>query len=139
VGGSHEYSNPNYNAPGLIVEEVSGHPYADYVEQHILAPLDMRHSFATPECEGHGELAAGHQEFFGVPLATPDRFIPGQLPAGFLGVSAEDMGHYLIAQTNGGRYGGASVLSPEGIEALHAPGPNAEIPANPTAGGSGGA
>lgn len=82
VGGPHEYSNPNYNALGLIVEEVSGQPYAEYVEQHKLAPLDMRHSmrhsFATPESEGHGELAAGHQWFFGVPLATPDRFIPGQ-------------------------------------------------------------
>jgi CubicO group peptidase (beta-lactamase class C family) len=138
AGSSFAYSNPNYDALGLIVERVSGQPYADYVRRHILDPLDMRHSFATPMSMGRGRLAAGHQWFFGVPRATPDRFIPGQLPAGFLSASAEDMGRYLIAQMNGGRYGNASVLSPEGIAALHTPGPNAEIPASALAGGTGG-
>jgi hypothetical protein len=31
------------------------------------------------------------------------------------------MSHYLIAQLNGGRYGSASVLSPEGVDELHRP------------------
>jgi CubicO group peptidase (beta-lactamase class C family) len=138
VSGSFAYSNPNYDALGLIVEEVSGQPYADYLQQHILDPLDMRHSFATPTSMGRGRLATGHQWFFGVPRATPDRFIPGQLPAGFVSASAEDMGHYLIAQTSGGRYGDTRVLSSEGIAALHAPGPNTEVPRDPSAGGTGG-
>jgi len=138
LGASFAYSNPNYATLGLIVEEVSGRSYAGYVRRHILDPLDMRYSFATPKSQGHGELAAGHQWFFGLPRATPDRFIAGQLPAGFLSASAEDMGRYLIVQTNGGRYGDASVLSPEGIAALHSPGPNSGVPTNPAAGGSGG-
>ena len=139
LGGSFEYSNANYAALGLIVEAVSGQSYADYVRRHILAPLDMRHSFATPRSMGRGELAAGHQWFFGLPRPTPDRFIAAQLPAGFLSASAENMGHYLIAQMNGGRHGDASVLSPGGIDTLHSPGPNTEVPSNPVAGGSGGA
>lgn len=139
VGGSFEYSNANYAVLGLVVEAVSGRPYADYVRQHILNPLDMRRSFATPRSMGHGELAAGYQWFFGLPRPTPDRFIAAQLPAGFLSASAEDMGHYLIAQTNGGRYGDASVLSQRGVDTLHSPGPNTEVPLNPVAGGSGGA
>ena len=139
VGGSFEYSNANYAALGLVVEEVSGRSYANYVRHHILDPLDMRHSFATPRSMGRGELAAGHQWFFGLPRPTPDRFIPGQLPAGFLSASAEDMGHYLIAHTNSGRYANTSILSPEGIDTLHSPGPVTEVPANPVAGGSGGA
>jgi CubicO group peptidase (beta-lactamase class C family) len=138
VGSSFEYSNLNYDALGLLVEVVSGQAYADYVRQHILTPLEMRHSFATRASEGHGELAVGYQWFFGVPFATPDRFIPGQLPAGFLSASVEDMGRYLIAQMNGGRYGDTSVLSHAGIATMHIPGPNTEVPDKPIAGGSGG-
>jgi CubicO group peptidase (beta-lactamase class C family) len=36
-------------------------------------------------------------------------------------MSAEDFGHYLIAQLNNGSYKGVSVLSPAGISALHHP------------------
>ena len=42
-------------------------------------------------------------------------YIRAELPAGFLICSAEDMGHYLIAQMNGGQYHDHSVLSPQGI------------------------
>jgi hypothetical protein len=45
----------------------------------------------------------------------------GQLPAGFIHASAEDLTHYLIAHLNGGAYGAASMLSPAGIAALHRP------------------
>jgi len=55
-----------------------------------------------------------------------------------MSASAEDMGHYLIAQMNEGRYRGESVLSPEGVTTLHTPGPNTEAPSSPLAGGAGG-
>jgi hypothetical protein len=43
----------------------------------------------------------------------------GDLPAGFIISSAEDMGHFVIAQMNGGRYQDRSVLSPAGIASMH--------------------
>ena len=138
VGSSFAYANANYNLLGLIIEAASGQQYADYVQQHIFTPLDMQHSFATPQSQGHGELAVGYQWFFGVPLATPDRFIPSYLPAGFISASAEDLGHYLIAQMNSGRYGTAQVLSPQGIATLHAPSEHAQTQTNPDMGGTGG-
>jgi CubicO group peptidase (beta-lactamase class C family) len=132
VGSSYAYSNANFNLLGLVIEAVSGQPYADYLQQHIFTPLHMSHSFATPQSQGQGELSGGFQWFFGLPVATPDRFSPSNLPAGFLSVSAEDMGHYLIAQLNRGRYKDARILSPEGIAMLHTGGPNALI--NPSGG-----
>jgi hypothetical protein len=48
-------------------------------------------------------------------------FNRGNLPNGFLICSAEDMAHYLIAQLNDGRYGNVSVLSPQGVAAMHQP------------------
>jgi len=47
--------------------------------------------------------------------------VRGSLPAGYLTMSAEDLGHYLIAQLNDGNYHGVSVLSPAGISTLHHP------------------
>jgi hypothetical protein len=45
-----------------------------------------------------------------------------QMPSGFLIASAEDMAHFLIAQLNEGRFGSTSVLSPQGVAAMQAPG-----------------
>jgi hypothetical protein len=44
------------------------------------------------------------------------------MPSGFLISTAEDMSRFLIAQLNGGRYDGGTVLSPEGIALMQAPG-----------------
>jgi hypothetical protein len=45
-----------------------------------------------------------------------------------LNMSAEDFGHYLIAQLNGGSYQGVSLLSPTGIAELHHP--NIQMPSS---------
>ncbi len=120
VGSRYKYCNANYNVLGLIVQTVSGQSYATYVQQHIFAPLQMHHSFASePEARRDG-LAQGYRWLFGVP--TPfDHYEAAAVPAGFLVSSAEDMTHYLVAQMNGGRFGSATVLSSAGIATLHAP------------------
>jgi CubicO group peptidase (beta-lactamase class C family) len=100
---------------------VSGQEYESYVQQHILAPLDMRNSFTSKaEAQPHG-LALGHRYWFGLPVAFDEPFPRGGVPQGFIISSAEDMAHYLSAQLNGGRFGDASVLSPAGIAELHRP------------------
>ena len=43
-GTSFLYSNIGYSILQLLVEDVTGLPYKDYVEQVILTPLDMHHS-----------------------------------------------------------------------------------------------
>ncbi|HET7143275.1 MAG TPA: serine hydrolase, partial [Anaerolineales bacterium] len=74
------------------------------------------------EAEQDG-LAIGYQKWFGIPVASPNLpFARGSLPAGYLTMSTEDFGHYLIAQLNDGNYQGVSVLSPAGIAELHHPG-----------------
>jgi hypothetical protein len=68
----------------------------------------------------HG-LARGHSWLFGVPVPVDHPYNASQLPSGYLIGSAEDKTHFLVAQLDGGRYGSATVLSPEGIAAMHAP------------------
>jgi CubicO group peptidase (beta-lactamase class C family) len=120
VGSGHEYCSTNYDVLGLIVQTVSGQPYGTYLQQHVFAPLQMPHSFASePEARRDG-LAQGHRWLFG--MLTPfDFYNVSNVPAGFLISSAEDMTHYLLAQMNGGRFGSATVLSSAGIATMHAP------------------
>ncbi len=120
VGAAWEYSNLNYNLLGLIIEAASGEPYAEYIERHIFAPLDMRHSYTSQAAAREHGLAIGHRYWFASPVAAPHIPLPrGSLAAGLLISCAEDMAHWLIAHLNGGRYGETQILSAAGIEALH--------------------
>ena len=122
VGSAFEYCNVNYNLLGLVIEAASGESYADYIQNHIFDPLEMSHSYTSKTAAKQDGLAVGHRSWFGIPIAVPDLPVPsGSLPAGQLISSAEDMGRYLIAYLNEGRYGEAQILSPEGIAELHRP------------------
>ena len=43
-----DYSNYNFSLLGLVIEKVSGRPYADFVRDELAAPLGLRH---TAYCE----------------------------------------------------------------------------------------
>jgi CubicO group peptidase (beta-lactamase class C family) len=119
VGARFEYSNSNYNVLGMIVEAASGEAYADYIQRHIFNPLEMHHSYASKAAAQQDSLAVGHRYWFGQPIPIPNLSIPpGSLPSGQLICSAEDMGHYLIAQLNGGKYSSRQILSEAGIDAM---------------------
>jgi CubicO group peptidase (beta-lactamase class C family) len=122
VGSAFEYTNTNFDLLGLIVEAASGESYATYVQNHIFTPLDMRHSFTTRIEAQQDGMARGHRYWFAHPVAAPDLPVPrGSLASGQLISSAEDVAHYLIAQMNDGRYGGAQILSPAGVAEMHRP------------------
>ncbi|MCB0250841.1 MAG: beta-lactamase family protein [Anaerolineae bacterium] len=119
-GAAFEYSNLNYNLLGLVVEAASGQSYADYLRQHILAPLGMRHSYTAQAPAKQNGLAVGHRYWFAHPVAAPDLAMPGgSLPSGQLISCAEDMARYLLAHLNGGRCGDAQILSAAGMDELH--------------------
>ena len=46
-GSASSYSNPGFVMLGQIVAEVSGQPYIEYVQEHILAPLGMENTDFT--------------------------------------------------------------------------------------------
>jgi CubicO group peptidase (beta-lactamase class C family) len=122
VGESYKYNNTNYDILGLIVQTVSRGSFEAYIEQHIFSPLEMTNSYTSKsEAEANG-LAARHTYFFGKPREVTDAPYPRRkLPSGFLISSGEDLGHYLIALLNEGRYGGAQILSPEYVALMHQP------------------
>jgi CubicO group peptidase (beta-lactamase class C family) len=117
-GRQFQYSNTNYDILGLLIAAVSGQSYAAYMQEHVFAPLGMTHSYASEaQAKRHG-LATGHEWWFGWPVAL-DKYRSDFIPAGGIVASAADMGHYLIAQLNGGTYAGRRVLSARSIATLH--------------------
>ena len=121
-GSGFEYSNANFITLGMLVQTVSGMPYETYIQQHIFEPLEMVNSFTSQqEAEARG-MSTGYRRIYGLPLLAGKLPYPrAMLPAGYLISSAEDLGHYLIAQLNQGRYHNAEILSPAGIKLLHTP------------------
>ena len=121
VGATFEYTDANYDVLGLIVQSVAGQSYESYIQERIFAPLDMSHSFTSQTDARRRGLATGHRSWFGFPMPFEAPYSRAAMPSSYLISSTQDMTHYLNAQLNAGRYGGSSVLSPEGIAAMHRP------------------
>jgi CubicO group peptidase (beta-lactamase class C family) len=122
VGSAWEYCNMNYNLLGLIIEAASGESYEAYIQNHIFAPLQMTHTYTSQAEAKQNGMAVGHRYWFAIPFAVPNLPVPrGSLAGGELISSSEDMARYLIAHLNEGRYDGAQILSPAGVDELHRP------------------
>ena len=106
------YSNYATAVAGYIVQRVSGLTYEDYIQQHILAPLDMRHStFRQPlPAEMRSSMAKGY-ETWKEPGGGYE--IVSMAPAGALASTGEDMAHFMLAHLQLGRYGDGQILKPE--------------------------
>lgn len=106
------YSNYATAVAGYIVQRVSGEPFDDYIEHHILTPLAMKNStFRQPlPAPMRAEMAKGY-----VVSETPGAGyeIVGPGPAGALASSGDDMSHFMIAHLQLGRFGSTQILKPE--------------------------
>ena len=121
VGAVFEYTDANYDVLGLVVQTVSGQSYESYIAEHVFAPLGMGHSYTNQSDARRNGLATGHRSWFGYPRAFEAPYSRAAMPSSYLISSAEDITHFLSMQLNGGRYEGKSILSPEGIAAMHQP------------------
>ncbi|MFW6773123.1 serine hydrolase domain-containing protein [Nocardioides sp. CPCC 205120] len=111
------YSNYGNALAGLVVEEVDGRPFEEYVADEVLAPAGMdSSSFAQPLPEPLADrLAAGYADA----TSPPTEFeTVGTPPAGALTSSAGDMARFMLAQLGDG----PELLAPATREQMHAPG-----------------
>lgn len=86
------YSNVGYTLLGHLVQQVSGMPYAQYMEQRVLRPLGMTRSALRPRNEPTGDVAKGYRDGREMAL-LPIR----DLPAAGLQTSAADLGRFIRA------------------------------------------
>jgi CubicO group peptidase (beta-lactamase class C family) len=123
------YSNYGAALAGYIVARVSGEPYDQYVQEHILNPLGMAHTTArlpTPQ-DVRAHASEGYTYEDGAFKAFPDYSDMGQpamAPAGGMQSSATDMARFMIAQLRDGRPGDAnaaeqSILNESTLRRMH--------------------
>ncbi len=112
------YSNYATALAGYIVERVSGEPYDDYVERHILQPLGMsRTTFRQPLPAALAPLMSNGYTLASQP-PKPFEFVQAW-PAGSSSTTADDMARFMIAHLQNGRYGDAQILQPETARMMH--------------------
>ncbi|MFF2093374.1 serine hydrolase [Paenibacillus sp. NPDC058174] len=117
------YSNYGTALAGLIVEEVSGMSYNDYIQKNIFDTLDMKYASVqepVPAALKPHEVI-GYARDGGSYITQPPTFEGGFRPAGSGSVSALDMTHFMIAHLQNGRYGDKQILKPETAELMHSP------------------
>ncbi len=115
------YSNYGTALAGLIVANVSGVPFEEYVEKNIFEPLQMANStfreplperlapdMATAYLRKNGAFERGHFEL-----------ISNFGPAGALSSTATDMARFMIAHLQLGRFGEGRILAEETARQMH--------------------
>ncbi|HEX3122836.1 MAG TPA: serine hydrolase domain-containing protein [Rhodanobacteraceae bacterium] len=117
-GTTPAYSNYATSLAGYVVERVSGESFYDYIDKHIFAPLDMKHStFRQPLPK---ELEPLMSTGYIVASGEAKKFeIVGPAPAGSLSSSGEDMAHFMIAHLQNGEYQGNRILKEETARLMH--------------------
>lgn len=108
------YSNHSLGIAGLIIENVSGMSWAEYVQQNILDPLGMDYATAfQPVPEKLKEYSAkGYVWQNGKHVEKPFEYVPLGA-AGTMSASADAMMNFLSMQLNGGSANGETIISAE--------------------------
>lgn len=106
--------------PGI---DVSGLPYVRYVEEHILRPLDMRHTtFREPLGPGSAasmpeslqeHLSIGHIPTLGGYRDGGFEYMQSIAPARAASSTAGDMSHLMVALLQSGRFGDTWIYDTE--------------------------
>lgn len=113
------YSNYGAALAGYIIEQVSGKPYEEYVDENIFTPLGMTKSTfqRPPSAELINDLAMGYNYVDGAYQLQAEWVQPA--PAGGLSTTATDMARFMIAHLQKGRYGDATILRTSTIQEMH--------------------
>lgn len=121
-GECYQYSNIAASLAAYIVEVVSGEPFNEYVEHHILGPLGVEnsHYFLTDYAD-HTVIAMPYEPDEDGALEAYGYYGYPTYPDGHLYTTADDLGTYLAAIMNEGELNGARILTGESVEAMLTP------------------
>ena len=119
-GSFYNYSNPNFNLAGLVVERASGSEYRSYMENHVFIPAGMtRTTFDPAEVMATGNFSYGHtpNDPGDELVYAPDDYDNGAYaPAGYAFSTAGDLARWAFMLSDGG----GDVLSTESAAAMQA-------------------
>lgn len=114
------YSDVGINLAGYLVEQISGIPFAEYIDKNILQPLNMRRtSFVQPlPPQLASDLAVGYKYKDGAYRRRPFAY-SSTVPGNALMATATDIAHFAIAHLQNGRYENARILKEATATEMH--------------------
>jgi len=113
-----KYSNLAYTIAGMVVEEVSGMKWADYVQQNIYTPLGMTASSVDQDVPGM-TLGYGRRLPDGTRAVIPFMDAKGMGAATGITSNVEDMAKFVSAQFRRGKRGGNQILNTGSLREMH--------------------
>lgn len=98
-----KYSNVGYSLLGLMVEQVSGSPFRDYVVEHVIAPLGLADTGPDHDETRAGDYATGHSALAYADVRIPiDHIDTGAMTSATgLSSTASDLVRYAAAHFDG--------------------------------------
>ena len=121
-GTGEEYANDGFTLVGLIVQTVTGKPYAQYMVDSVFTPLGMSHTRFGPLSPWEPDAAQGYVWTRGELRPSAPAWSSTQLPAGSAtSSSAEDVARYLGVLLAGGEGPRGPVISKSGLERMWQP------------------
>lgn len=114
------YSDVGMTLAGYLVEVISGVPFAQYIQQNILQPLDMRRSsfFQPLPPQLAQDLAVGYRYKNGTYQPRPFAF-NNNVPGSAFMATATDIAHFMIAHLQKGHYGESRILNEATAQEMH--------------------
>jgi CubicO group peptidase (beta-lactamase class C family) len=110
-GEVYSYSSAGFWLSGLVVEELSGKPYADAMTEILFKPLGMERTTLRPLLAMTYPLATAHAIENGKPtIVRPFFNNVAMWPAGSIFSNANDLSRWVIAFMNDGKLEGKQVL-----------------------------
>ncbi len=116
-GSEFSYSNTGFNLIELLIEEVTGQSFSEYMRKNILLPLGMYHSSFSWSASFDPPVPNGH-DLHGRPVPVyvyPDR------ASGGLFSTVEDIATFIAAGMPGFRQGTQQVLGEKSVKILYSP------------------
>lgn len=120
-GEKFQYANDGYVLLAILIEDITGQSYEDYIWKNILKPLGIQTiGFFVPTPEMVENLALPYHIRYNKAYPTNQIHI-AQYPAGDIFLKPSDMAKFLLMQLNMGTYDRKTILSKESVLEMHKP------------------
>jgi D-alanyl-D-alanine carboxypeptidase len=113
-----KYSNLAYAVAGMVIEQVSGERWADYVDRNIFQPLGMGASSVDRDVPGLA-VPYGRRMPDGTREVLPFVDARGMAAATGITSNVEDMAKFVSAQFRRGPRGGTQIVSTASLREMH--------------------
>ena len=117
-GNNFQYSNSAFSLLlAEVIREVTGQSYQDYIQDHILDPLEMTNTSFEASDFPEEQIAVPYENFDA--QGYSDLPLTGMTASGKLRSTVQDLSKFLLIHMNHGELGDIRILQPESIDMMH--------------------